>query len=51
VILKDIKSYDRYRKQVNYLNGEDETAAAPSSSLYANDDRERFLHFNLLHRR
>ena len=51
VILKDIKSYDRYRKQVAYLNGEDETAAAPSSSLYANDDRDRFLNFNLLHRR
>lgn len=50
VIVKNIKSYERFRAQAAYLNGEDESGAAPSQSLYANDDREWQLNFNLLHR-
>jgi hypothetical protein len=50
VIVKNIRSYDRFCAQAAYLNGEDESGAAPSESLYANDDREWQLHFNLLHR-
>jgi hypothetical protein len=50
VILKDIKSYDRYCKQVAYRNGEDADAVPSSSSMYANDDRDWRLNFNLLHR-
>jgi len=50
VILKNIKSYDRFCRQSAYMNGEDSGAAAPSASLYANDDRDWRLHFNLLHR-
>jgi hypothetical protein len=50
VILKNIKSYDRFRRQAAYMNGEDPDAAAPSASLYANDDREWRLNFSLLHR-
>lgn len=53
-ILKNIKSYDRFRRQAAYMNGEDPdegpAAAPPSTSLYANDDRERRLNFGLLHR-
>jgi hypothetical protein len=51
VIVKNIRSYDRFRAQAAYLNGEDDTGAAPSESLYANDDRQWQLNFNLLHRR
>ncbi len=50
VILKNIKSYERFRQQAAYLNGEDNTAAAQSTSLYANDDRDYLINFNLLHR-
>lgn len=50
VILKNIKSYDRFCRQAAYVNGEDPEGAAPSQSLYADDDREWRLHFNLLHR-
>ena len=50
VILKNIKSYDRFVKQAQYMNGELEDAAPPSTSLYADDDREWRLNFNLLHR-
>jgi len=50
VILKDIKSYERYCGQVAYLKGEDREGAAPPSSMYAHDSRERRLNFNLLHR-
>src|SRR5262245_8613458 len=50
VIVKNIKSYDRFCAQAAYLNGEDESGAAPSQSLYANDDRPWQLRFNLLHR-
>lgn len=49
VILKNIKSYERFQRQVAYLNGDDE-GAAPSSSLYAGDDRDTRIRFNLLHR-
>jgi len=50
VILKNIKSYRRFCQQASYVNGEDESAAAQSFSLYADDDREWQLNFNLLHR-
>lgn len=51
VILKDIRSYDRYCRQVAYVKGEDcEGASPPSASLYADDSRDRRLDFNLLHR-
>ena len=51
VILKNIKSYDRFLRQAAYMNGEDPAGAAPSESLYASDDRDWRLDFNLLHRR
>ena len=50
VILKNIKSYRRFRRQAMYMNGEDSDGAAPSASLYASDDRNWRLNFNLLHR-
>lgn len=50
VILKNIKSYRRFREQSAYVNGEDANAAAQSISLYADDTREWLLNFNLLHR-
>jgi hypothetical protein len=50
VILKNIKSYRRFCQQAAYINGEDENAAAQSTSLYSDDDRDWELNFNLLHR-
>lgn len=50
VILKNIKSYERFCQQAAYINGENENAAAQSTSLYADDDRDWRLNFNLLHR-
>lgn len=50
VILKNIKSFERFQRQAAYSNGEDPDGAAPPASLYASDDREPRLHFNLLHR-
>jgi hypothetical protein len=50
VIIKDIKSYDRYRRQAAYQNGEDADGAPPALSTYADDDRDWRLRFNLLHR-
>jgi hypothetical protein len=49
VILKNIKSYERFQRQVAYLNGDDD-GPAPSTSLYATDDRDPRIRFNLLHR-
>ncbi|MGH9140002.1 MAG: hypothetical protein ACRD2I_02540 [Vicinamibacterales bacterium] len=49
VILKNIKSYERFQRQVAYLNG-DEEGPAPSTSLYADDDRSPRIRFDLLHR-
>jgi len=51
VILKNIKSYDRFLRQAAYMNGEDPDSAAPSESLYAGDDRDWRLNFSLLHGR
>jgi hypothetical protein len=51
VILKNVKSYERFCRQAAYMNGEDPDGAAPSASLYAGDDRDWRLQFNLLHRR
>jgi hypothetical protein len=51
VILKNVKSYERFCRQAAYMNGEDPDGAAPSASLYAGDDRNWRLQFNLLHRR
>jgi hypothetical protein len=48
VILKNIKSYDRFQRQVAYVNG-DEDGPAPSTSLYADDDRSPQIRFDLLH--
>jgi hypothetical protein len=50
VITKDIKSYDRFRRQVAYMRGEDGDAGPPPASTYAGDDRDWQLRFNLLHR-
>ena len=50
VVLKNIKSYDRFCRQADYLKGEDPNASVQSTSLYSDDDREWRLDFNLLHR-
>jgi len=50
VVVKNIKSYRRFCQQARYVNGEDENSAAQSTSLYADDDRDWQLNFNLLHR-
>jgi hypothetical protein len=50
IILKNIKSYDRFCRQGAYIKGEDPNASAQSTSLYSDDDREWRLDFNLLHR-
>ncbi|MBA3271914.1 MAG: hypothetical protein H0T71_15535 [Acidobacteria bacterium] len=50
VIVKNIKSYERFREQAAYLNGETETLPLRVSP-YADDDRDWRLNFNLLHRR
>ena len=42
VILKNIKSYERFQRQAAYLNGETD-GATPSASLYADDDRDSRL--------
>ena len=49
VIRKDITSYHRFCKQVEYLNGDGEDAAPTSSSLYAGYKRELNLNFARLH--
>jgi len=48
VVLKNIKSYERFQRQVAYLNG-DEDGPAPSSSTYGDDGRSPRIHFDLLH--
>ena len=49
VIVKNITSYDRFKAQAEYLNGE--TDASPlASSTYEGDDRAPRIRFNLLHR-
>jgi hypothetical protein len=50
VVLKNIKSYRRFRKQVDYVKG-DSDSAQPSMSLYAREDRDWSLNFRLLHGR
>lgn len=50
VIQKNIKSYRRFDNQAKYLNGEDVSAPAQSMSMYADDDRDWRINFNLLHR-
>lgn len=47
VIVKNIKSFDRYQAQVAYMNGDTGTALAVSP--YAADERPARLQFNLLH--
>jgi hypothetical protein len=49
VVLMNVKSFQRFERQRKYLLGEGE-GAAPSTSLYADDDRPWRLDFNLLHR-
>jgi hypothetical protein len=51
VIVKNIKSYERFRAQAAYLKGERDDAPPPPSSMYVDDDRDWRLDFNLLHRR
>jgi hypothetical protein len=48
VVVKNIKSYDRFCAQAAYLNGDSSTAPLPVSP-YADDERPRRLDFNLLH--
>ncbi len=50
LIQKNIKSYERFRRQAAYVRGDEDTGAAPSASMYADDDRDWRLDFNLLHR-
>jgi hypothetical protein len=50
VIQKNIKSYDRFQRQAAYARGDDDAGTAPAASLYANEDRDWRLDFNLLHR-
>ena len=50
VILKNIKSYNRFCRQAAYARGEYGTGGAPSPSIYDNDDRHWRISFNLLHR-
>ncbi|MDB4913954.1 MAG: hypothetical protein JWM95_1598 [Gemmatimonadetes bacterium] len=47
VVSKSIKSYERYRAQVDYITGE--SGESPDLTMYA-DGRERRLNFQLLHR-
>ena len=47
VIVKNIKSYDRYQEQVDYMNGDTGTPLAVSP--YADDERPARLQFDLLH--
>jgi hypothetical protein len=51
VIQKNIKSYERFSRQAAYVRGELEASPAPSTSMYASEDRDWRLDFNLLHRR
>jgi len=48
VIQKNIRSYRRFCKQAAYMRGETD-GAAPSMSLYADEERPWRLNFNLLH--
>jgi hypothetical protein len=50
VILKNIRSYDRFSRQVAYMSGEGDDGAVPAASLYADTNRGATLRFNLLHR-
>ena len=50
VILKNIKSFERFERQRDYITGGDPGGAAPATSLYVDDDRDWRLKFNLLHR-
>ena len=49
VIVKNITSYDRFRAQAEYLNGETDVAPL-AASTYEGDDRSPRIRFNLLHR-
>jgi len=49
VVMKNIKSYNRFQRQARYQRGE-LPGGTPSSSLYADDDRPWRMNFNLLHR-
>jgi hypothetical protein len=48
VVMKNIKSHHRFLNQAKYQRGE-LPGGAPSSSMYADDDRPFQLDFNLLH--
>jgi hypothetical protein len=50
VILKNIKSFDRFSRQQAYMSGENDQGAIPVSSLYADQRHGATLDFNLLHR-
>lgn len=49
VVMKNIKSHHRFLRQAQYQRGE-LPGGAPSSSMYADDDRPWRMDFNLLHR-
>lgn len=49
VVMKNIKSHNRFMWQAKYQRGE-LPGGAPSSSMYADDDRPWRMDFNLLHR-
>jgi hypothetical protein len=48
VVHKNIRSWDRFRRQRDYLLGEGE-GSQPSMSIYAGDERAREVQFRLLH--
>ena len=50
VIQKNIRSRRRFDEQVAYMRG-DTDGAAPSTSLYADEERPWRLSFNLLHQK
>jgi hypothetical protein len=50
VIVKNIKSWSRFTRQAQYFNG-DRAGGARRESMYADDDRDWRVNFNLLHGR
>lgn len=49
VIQKNIRSHRRFSQQAEYLRG-DTTGGVTNSSMYADDDRDSRIRFDLLHR-
>jgi hypothetical protein len=50
VILKNIKSFERFKRQQAYMSGDGEEGSVPVSSLYSDQSHGPMLNFSLLHR-